>query len=216
MTEPEPPSQTAPGIRRLPGVVLAGGGGRRLGGVDKALVELAGRPLIAHVIDRLRAQCGPLAINANGDAGRFEAFGLCVIPDAIAPPVGPLGGVLAALEWARKNDPDAPCVLIASCDTPFLPVELCDSLYAAQFREEADISCAASSDRLHPLCALWSTALVEPLREAASEADVRQAHAFMLSRRTAFVDFSGAEMDPFFNINEPADLARAERWLKTE
>ena len=108
-------------MEQVAGVILAGGLSRRMGGGDKSLRTLNGKPLILHVIERLGGQAGPIALNANGDASRFSPFGLPVIPDATTDFAGPLAGVLAGLRWAAEAAPDARFIVSAACDTPFFP-----------------------------------------------------------------------------------------------
>ena len=119
------------GIERVAGVILAGGLSRRMGGGDKALRELGGKPLLQHAIERLSAQASPLAINANGDAARFAAFGLPVIADATDDSAGPLAGILTGLRWAAGAAPDVRFIATAACDTPFFPGDLVRQFLAA-------------------------------------------------------------------------------------
>src|SRR5690606_18373365 len=106
------------------GTILAGGQSRRMGGGDKCLLDLAGKPLLAHVIERLEPQVSGLVLNANGESSRFDAFGMQVIPDGIEGFAGPLAGVLAGMTWAAVNDPAARWVVTAASDTPFFPTDL--------------------------------------------------------------------------------------------
>lgn len=199
----------------LPAVVLAGGRGRRLGGVDKALLPLAGRPLLAHVLDRLRAgageeQAGPLALNANGDRARFAAFGLPVLPDDVPGLPGPLAGIVTALRWAVSLG--APAVMTVPCDTPFLPRDLAARLAAASDGAGGVIACAASAGRVHPVAALWPVGLRDALA-AALDAGERKVDAWAAAQGRVVVPFADAGVDPFLNVNTPADVAEAERIL---
>jgi molybdopterin-guanine dinucleotide biosynthesis protein A len=106
------------------GVLLAGGRSSRMGGGDKCLLRLSGRPLLAHAIERLRPQVETLVLNANGDPSRFASFGLRVVADSGEDFAGPLAGVLAGMEWAKAHQPDARCIVTAATDTPFFPAEL--------------------------------------------------------------------------------------------
>lgn len=194
---------------RPPAVILAGGLGSRMGGGDKALRNLAGRPILAHVIAALAPQCGALWLNANGDPARFARFGLPVLADPVPGHPGPLAGVLAGLTQAAATGAHA--IVTAPADTPFLPADLVARLCAAA--SDTGLAIAASPDatgtlRHHPTCALWPTRLHAPLRRALA-AGHRRVGAFAEAHGAAIAAFP-APPDPFFNINTPADLATAE------
>jgi molybdenum cofactor guanylyltransferase len=192
------------------GIVLAGGLSRRMGGGDKCLSLLAGRPILAHIIARARPQVAALALNANGDPARFAGFGLPVVPDSIADFAGPLAGVLAGLDWAAAQRPDATHVASFAGDAPFLPRDLVARL-AAALGQGCDLACAASAGRAHPVFGLWPVALREALRRALTEEGIRKVDRWTERFRLATVDFPAAPLDPFFNANRPEDLAEAER-----
>ncbi len=194
------------------GLILAGGQGRRMGGVDKALLPLAGRPLVAHAIARLAPQCGALALNANGEAARFAAFGLPVLADEIAD-AGPLAGVLAGLRLARENGFAFLCTL--SVDAPFAPDNLVARLHAARRAAAATMAVAASGGRRHHVIALWPVALEADLRRALVEDGLRKAETFVTRQAPATAEWPDAPHDPFFNVNRPEDLARAEEILRS-
>jgi len=182
------------------GCVLAGGAARRMGGGDKTLLPLHGRPLLAHILARLAPQCGALALNANGDPARFASFGLPVWPDPL-PGLGPLSGVLAALEASPL-----PFVLTVPGDAPFLPPDLAEGLHGARAAAGVAVAHAASGGRAHPVIALWPRRLAGPLR-AALDAGERAVHRFAAAQGVVAVEWPG---EPFLNINTPEDLARAE------
>ena len=196
------------------GVILAGGLARRMGGGDKPLVEIAGRPILQHVIDRLMPQCGCLAINANGDPARFSAFGLPVIPDSVEGFAGPLAGVLAGMDFGAAKG--GTHVLSAPGDTPFLPADLLARLEAARSRAGAVIAVAASNGRTHHAVALWPVALREDVRRALVEEDERKVSAFIGRYAHAIVEWPIEPYDPFFNVNRAEDLAHAEAIAKEE
>lgn len=196
------------------GVILAGGLARRMGGGDKPLVEIAGRPILQHVIDRLKSQCARLAINANGDPARFSAFGLPVISDSVEGFAGPLAGILAGMEFGAAKG--AAHVLSAPGDTPFLPADLLSRLQAARSRTGATIAVAASNGRTHHAVALWPVALRDDLRRALLAEDERRVSAFIGRYANVTVDWPIEPYDPFFNVNRPEDLARAEAIAKEE
>jgi molybdenum cofactor guanylyltransferase len=195
------------------GVLLAGGQARRMGGGDKCLRPLGGRPILAHVIARARPQVRHLLLNANGDPARFAAFELPVAADVVPGFAGPLAGVLTGLEWARAHHPDCPRVATIATDTPFFPRDLVARLLAAAEREGADLACAASGGRAHPVFGLWPVRLAPDLRRAMTEDEVRKVDVWTARHRLVQVDFPALPFDPFFNTNRPEDLAAAEALL---
>ena len=212
MTAPaDPPPQTPP-----PTVILAGGQARRMGGGDKALVVLAGRLLLARVIDRLTPQCGAIALSANGDASRFARFDLPVLADATPDQPGPLAGVLAGMDWAAARG--AGHVLTVAVDTPFLPPDLGARLQAASRGAGGRPAIAASRDasgrvRAHPTAGLWPVALRAALR-AALACDRRRVMGWATAQGAVEVVFDTVPVDPFFNVNTPGDVTRAEACLR--
>jgi molybdopterin-guanine dinucleotide biosynthesis protein A len=191
------------------GVILAGGQARRLGGGDKALVEVGGRPLLAHAIDRLAPQVSDIVINANGELSRFDSFGLPVVADKVAGFAGPLAGVLAGLEWAAANAPDCDRVVTVATDAPFFPEDLVARLADAAASENADLACAASGGRNHPVFGLWPVDLRDDLRCALVEEDIRKVDLWTARHRLVVVPFFVSGVDPFFNINRAEDVVEA-------
>lgn len=192
------------------GLILAGGGARRMGGADKALLPLAGRPLLAHVADRFTPQVAACALGANGDPARFAAFGLPVLPDPPPGDQGPLAGVLAGLDWAAGQG--AETLVTVAVDTPFLPQDLVPRLLLATEDMAAPVAIATAPDghelRRHPACALWPVALREDLRAALRQGTRRLgAWAAEMGAREAFFPDGEAA---FFNLNRPEDIQRAE------
>ncbi|MFZ2156585.1 MAG: molybdenum cofactor guanylyltransferase MobA [Bradyrhizobium sp.] len=194
-----------------PGVLLAGGLARRMGGGDKPMREIGGRTILARVIARLKPQCDGLILNANGDPARFASFGLPVVPDGIADFPGPLAGILAALDWAAANRPGVTWVLSAAADCPFLPRDLVARLHAARIAENAQLAVAASGGQSHPVIGLWSVELREQLRHALVVEDIRKIDRWTARYRLATVEWPIAPLDPFFNANTMDDIAEAER-----
>ena len=190
------------------GVVLAGGLARRMGGGDKALLPLGAGVVLDEVLARLEPQVAGVVLNANGDAGRFAAFGLEVVPDSLDGFLGPLAGVLAGMEWAAKQGGSH--VVSVAGDTPFFPGDLVPQLMLAA--ETAPIALAATSDGRHPTFGLWPVALAAELR-AALEGGLRKVVAWTDEMGCASATFPDQPFDPFFNINTPEDLARAEALL---
>lgn len=196
------------------GVVLAGGLARRMGGGDKPMREIGGRTILDHVIERLAPQCDGLVLNANGDPTRFAAFGLKVVADTVADNPGPLAGVLAALDWAAENRPQAQFVVSVAGDCPFLPRDLVSRLHDARERDGAELAVAASGGRSHPVIGLWKVALRGELRHALVDEDLRKIDRWTARYRLATVDWPVEPVDPFFNANTVEDLSEAERLAK--
>ena len=194
-----------------PGVLLAGGLARRMGGGDKPMRTIGGRTILDRVIARLAPQCDGLILNANGDPARFATFGLPVIADGVADFPGPLAGILAALDWAAANRPDVSLVLSAAADCPFLPRDLVSRLHQALIAEEAELAVAASDGQSHPVIGLWSVALREELRHALVVEDVRKIDRWTARYPLAMVTWSTKPLDPFFNANTAEDIAEADR-----
>jgi molybdopterin-guanine dinucleotide biosynthesis protein A len=192
------------------GVILAGGQSRRMGGGDKGLLELAGRPMLAHVIERLRPQVERLAINANGDPARFSQFGLPVVADTITGFAGPLAGVLAGMRWSAANAQAAGWIVTAAGDAPMLPADLVARLVDAMAGRAGGVALARSQGELHPVIGLWPVALAADLEDQL-RAGVRKVLDWTNRHGTVPVDFpmlplGGREIDPFFNANTPAEL----------
>ena len=193
------------------GVILAGGLARRMGGGDKPMREIGGRTILAHVVERLSPQCGVLVLNANGDPSRFAAFGLPVVPDTVAGNPGPLAGVLAALDWAAQNRPQAQWVVSVAGDCPFLPRDLVDRLHKARRDGNATLAAAVSGGHAHPVIGLWKVALRGDLRNALVEEDLRRVQSWTARHSLATAEWPVRPVDPFFNANTIEDLSDAER-----
>jgi molybdenum cofactor guanylyltransferase len=195
----------------IPGVLLAGGLARRMGGGDKPMRTIGGRTILARAIARLAPQCDGLILNANGDPARFTAFGLPVIADGVADFPGPLAGILAALDWAATNRPEVKWMLSAAGDCPFLPRDLVARLHQALIEENAELAVAASGGQSHPVIGLWKVTLREELRHALVVEDIRRIDRWTARYRLATVTWPNMPLDPFFNANTVEDIAEAER-----
>jgi molybdopterin-guanine dinucleotide biosynthesis protein A len=192
------------------GVVLAGGLARRMGGGDKGLVLLQGRPILDHVLERLKPQVDRIVINANGDPGRLAGYDLPIVADAIEGFAGPLAGVLAGMEWAAGQG-GVEWIVTAATDTPFFPPDLVARLEQAVAEEDADMACAASGGRRHPVFGLWPVALSADLGRAMSVEGVRKVDLWTARHRLAIAEYADRPYDPFFNVNRPEDVAEARR-----
>jgi molybdopterin-guanine dinucleotide biosynthesis protein A len=197
-------------VETVTGVILAGGQSRRMGGGDKGLLDLSGRPMLAHAIERLAPQVGRIVINANGDPARFAAFALPVVADTVAGFAGPLAGVLAGLRWSRANAPAARWIVTAAGDAPLLPRDLVARCLAALRDRPGAIALAQSAGELHPVIGLWPVTLADDL-EAQLAVGVRKVLAWTDRHGTVpvpfdFVRLGGRDIDPFYNANTPAEL----------
>jgi molybdenum cofactor guanylyltransferase len=195
----------------IPGVLLAGGLARRMGGGDKPMRQIAGRTILERVIARLKPQCDGLLLNANGDPARFANFGLPVIADTIEDFPGPLAGILAGLDWVAINRPDVCWMLSAAADCPFLPTDLVARLHRARAQQDAQLAVASSGGQSHPVIGLWSVALRDQLRHALVVEDIRKIDRWTARYSVATVTWPAEPLDPFFNANTMHDIAEAER-----
>jgi FdhD protein len=192
----------------IPAVILAGGRSSRMGGGDKGLLTLGGHSMLEHVVAALRPQTSALMLNSNSGADLFTALGLEVHADALPGRLGPLAGIHTAMLWARAQGADA--VLTVPGDCPFLPANLVQKLTAARRRNEAAI--AASNGQTHPVVGLWPCTLAEHL-EAALQGGMRRVRDFLAEIPHVNVEFPASEPDPFWNVNTPEDLQRAQALL---
>lgn len=200
-------------LHQILGVILVGGLARRMGGGDKGLRLLGGRPVLAHIIERLQPQVPLLVLNANGDPARFADFGLAVTGDSIPDHPGPLAGILAGLDWAIANQPATRWIATSPGDCPFLPLDLVSRL-AAALTPSATAAVARYDGRVHPVIGLWSIGLADDLRRAIATDGLRRVEDWLARCGAVPVDFPSGPTDPFFNVNTPADLAEAEVLLK--
>lgn len=201
----------------LVGVVLAGGEGRRMGeGVPKPLRRLAGKPMVAHVVERLRPQVMDLVIVANEPDPAYRRLAP-VIPD---PPdiqrearkegrrLGPLAGILAGMEWAQKHHPHAGWILTAPADVPFLPLDLTVRLCGHMHVPEPDVLAVKGEHAL----AVWSVKLAPALRHALLNEGQRRVEGFARQHRYAELVWPRGK-SAFVNINTPQELAAAEQLM---
>jgi molybdopterin-guanine dinucleotide biosynthesis protein A len=193
------------------GLVLAGGLARRMGGGDKALIEIGGVTILERVLIRLRPACRALVLNANGDPTRFASYKLPVVPDSVPDFAGPLAGILAGLDWAAVNAPDVAWMVSVPGDCPFLPRDLIARLHAQRITENKALACAQSGDWRHPVAGLWPVALREDLRRAVTGEGLRKIEIWTARHGIALARWPDQPVDPFFNVNTPEDAAEASR-----
>ena len=198
-------------IGPIMGIILAGGRAERMGGGDKGLLEIGGGTILGRVIERMQPQVDALALNANGDPARFAGYGLPIVSDSIPGFAGPLAGVLAGLDWAAANHPQAHHLVTVPADGPFVPRDLVKRLVAAVTADDAELATAASGVQTYPVVGLWPVKLRTALQEALTKEGVRKVDAWTRRYRRAIAPFPAEPIDPFFNANTPEQLAEAER-----
>lgn len=190
----------------LTGTILAGGQARRMGGIDKGLVEVSGRPMIEWIIDRLAPQVDAIVINANRNHDRYARYGHPVVADNFGDYEGPLAGFAAAMEYSRSG-----ALVTVPCDSPAPPRDLAQRLLSALQRDGADLAVAHDGDRLQPVYALLPVTLLGSLRAFLAAGD-RKIDLWYAQHRMATADFSDCR-DAFANLNRPEDALRVERMV---
>jgi molybdopterin-guanine dinucleotide biosynthesis protein A len=195
------------------GLVLAGGLARRMGGGDKARIEIGGISILDRVLATLSGQTTDIIINANGDPKRFADTGLEVVPDNVAGFAGPLAGILTGLDWLAAQENGVEWLVSVPGDCPFLPEDLVERLHIARRKMGAGVplACARSGDWRHPVVGLWPLALRADLRKALVDEDLRKIEVWTARHGVAIADWPDQPIDPFFNVNTPEDAARAEQ-----
>ena len=200
------PADTRIPVADISAVILAGGRARRMGGEDKGLVELGGRPLLDYIISALRPQVGEILVNANRNLERYRAFGYPVIEDIMGDFCGPLVGMATGMQ-ATGN----PWLLTVPCDSPFVPAQLAATLGHALVTEQADLSVAHDGVRMQPVFALLDCRLLPSLLDYLTGGG-RKIDTWYAQQRLALADFS-ASADTFLNLNTPEDKTELENRL---
>ena len=194
-------------IDDITGVILAGGLARRMGGIDKGLIPLNGKPMVEHIIDAIRPQVGTLVINANRNHDDYRRYGLPVIPDRMGDYFGPLVGMASALEAS-----DTPYLLTVPCDSPLIPADLAERLYRKLRETGAEISVVHDGERMQPVFALLHRDTLPSLLAYLEEGG-RKIDTWYVQHRLALVDFSDRR-ELGLNVNTPDEQARLEQHLR--
>lgn len=190
-------------MQGVTGIVLAGGQGRRMGGVDKGLQPLEGRPMVAWAIERLAPQVEAIVVNANQNLDAYRAFGYPVVSDAVGGFAGPLAGLHAGLQATRTA-----LAVTVPCDSPFLPTDLVARLRSALEAGNAELAVAKTGDQPHPVFSLVQRRIL-PHLEAFLRSGGRKIDAWYASLEVVEVSFDD-QAEAFSNINTREDLARFE------
>jgi molybdopterin-guanine dinucleotide biosynthesis protein A len=193
------------------GLVLAGGLARRMGGGDKTRISIGGATILQRVLACLKPQCSRVIINANGDPSRFADTGLTVVADSVPDFAGPLAGILAGLDWAAANAPDIEWLLSVPGDCPFLPQNLVTRLHEARAAADVPLACARSGEWRHPVIGLWPITLRDDLRHALTSEGLHKIELWTARHGVVIAGWPDTPVDPFFNVNTPADAARAQK-----
>jgi molybdopterin-guanine dinucleotide biosynthesis protein A len=195
------------------GVILAGGLARRMGGGDKSMLQIGGQPILQYVIDLAQNQLATVLLNANGDAQRFTKFGLPVQADIVPDFAGPLAGVVSAMAWVKHNKPHATHLITMAADTPFFPSDYVERMELQMQQQGKRLACASYKGRTQPVFGLWPVDLFEDLYKALVEDDIRKVDRFTAPYGVADVAFDECLENPFFNVNQPQDIAAGEQRL---
>ena len=206
-------------VQAVGGLILAGGRSTRMGDHEKSLLDLGGKPLVAHVIERVIEQVDHTALNANGDPARFARFGLPVLADTVEGFAGPLAGLLAGMEWYKRVHREVTHVLTVAGDTPFFPKTLRKELERSLPKHEKAIALAYSQGQRHPTFGLWPVGLLDDLFQFLAVEGNRKIMLLVERYPLAKVEFSFDQhqfngLDPFFNVNTPADMDTARQTLE--
>jgi molybdopterin-guanine dinucleotide biosynthesis protein A len=193
-------------MAKCAGVILAGGRGERLGGENKALLEVGGTRLIDRMIERLAAQCQPVAVSVKTSAAWAEHLKIPALCDPRTDASGPLAGIASALHWSRDLAPHVDWVITVPVDIPFIPADLIERLTL----QDSDVAIAMSAGQHHHAIAAWRPHLSERAAEAIGRG-VRAVRAFQAELQRRVVTWPSTPHDPFLNINTPRDLERAQQ-----
>ena len=186
-----------------------------MGGGHKCLLSLDNSTLLQHVIKRALPQVDRLILNINEDTNLFDAVNLPLVKDSINGFAGPLAGVLAGMEWSLENSPESKWIVTFASDTPFFPVDLVKKFLSVVDKTGAELVCASSKGRSHPVFGLWPVSLWEHLQKAIMKEDMRRIDTWTSRYNLQTVDFVAGDRDPFFNVNRPEDLDEARKLLIT-
>ena len=199
----------------FPGVILAGGNARRLGGKGKAFIEVIGVPLINLVIQKFEPQVSKVAINTR-DKNNFSNYNYPIIEDVINEEggSGPLAGISSAIKWAKTLNNLVSHVVVVPVDTPLLPEDLVNRMSLELKINKPDIIFSSSNNNIYPVVSMWSLEMDSYLDQALHQG-VRKIDLFTSSYNVSIIDWSFNDIDPFFNINRPEDVELAEKYIKS-
>ncbi len=195
--------------KKILGLILAGGLSRRMGNKNKFLKKINNNIIIDLIISRAEKQVSYLILNTNDKIPYLSKFKLKEIPDLIKGYHGPLVGILSGMEWARKQKEKIDYLATFSCDAPFFPEDLIQKLLKEITDQNLDIVIPKYKNQKHPVFGLWSLNLIDSLREYILEEKMKKIDTWIFKNNYKIIDFKNKKYDPFFNINTPEDLEKA-------
>ena len=201
-------------VKNLPVVILAGGQAKRMGGKDKALIELQNRTLLSHVLEKISGYASPVGLNINKNQEKFTKFNYPILKDKIEGYLGPLSGIFTAINWAKEINED--WVLTLPCDTPYLPNDLIPRLIklALDVDNKFDVISVKCNNQTHPVIGLWKTNLIHKLENSLKNG-VRKIDLFTSEINIKYIEyfFDDFSLDPFLNLNSPSDILHSQKIL---
>jgi len=195
------------------GAILAGGQSKRMG-KDKLFLEINNKKLIEHTIDKVKKYLKEVIIITNQDNEYFFKNNLITVKDCIEGQLGPLGGILTAMKWAKENLTKCSWIATFPCDTPFFPESIIRSFIKESEKKESLILCASSHGRKHNIFGLWSLDLYDKLQDDLMNKKVRKVQDWTEKNKIKNLEFEFKDYDPFFNINTKEDLEFAKKLSK--
>ena len=192
---------------KIIGAIIAGGKSSRMEAREKAFLELGGKSILSHLIERFGPQVDQLVINANGEPARFSEFGLVVIPDVLTSLTTPLAGLHASLQFAQKAR--AEVLVSVPSDTPFLPPDLVSKFLEKTVASGAAIASSGGQD--HYIIGAWKTELLDDLERAIANDNLFRVKDWAHKVSAQKVEWPTHPFDPLFNVNTPEDLRIAEQ-----
>ena len=195
--------------KKILGVILAGGLSRRMGGKNKFLKKINNNVIIDLIIERAKKQVDKLIINVNNEIPYLSKFNLSIIPDIVKGYKGPLAGVLSGMSWAKKQSKNIDYIATFACDAPFFPKNLVQNLLSEIKNDNLDIIIPKYNGQKHPVFGIWSVDLIDSLKKYIVEDDLQKVDTWIIKHKFKILDFKNLKYDPFFNINTPEELSKA-------
>ena len=197
-------------LKEIIGCILIGGKSTRMGGGIKSLKHFNNKSIIERIIEKSKKQVSELIINSNNDLD-LKKYSLPIFSDFIKGYLGPLAGIHASMNWIKKNKPNNKWLMTFAGDTPFFPDNIVEKLFNEANKKNKKIILAESNKRNHPVFGIWHTSLEEELKNSIIKHNARKIDEWAKKYSYGLINFSNENYDPFFNINKPSDLIKAEK-----